>query len=163
MPSVNNNQRAGATSNASVGSDFEKLALDYFKTNENTIYQKPYSIDVGLYLKKSHKFDLGNSNTIIECKAYTWTKPDEKVPSAKLSVWNEAMFYFHLAPKEYRKILFVQKDLRKKRGITLLEYYLQTYYDFIAQDVLFYNYSLEDKHCDIYKFSDVEKIVRKYF
>ena len=28
------------------------------------------------------------------------------MPSAKMTVWNEAMYYFHIAPKQYRKIMF---------------------------------------------------------
>jgi hypothetical protein len=40
MPNINNNQRHGATSNAEVGSDFENIAFEYFKLNENIILQK---------------------------------------------------------------------------------------------------------------------------
>jgi hypothetical protein len=82
------------------------------------------------------------------------------IPSVKLSVWNEAMYYFHLAPKEYKKILFVQMDFSQKKCITLLQYYLQTFYHFISKDVLFYDFYLDDKHCDIYTFSDIEKVVK---
>jgi len=63
---------------------------------------------------------------IIECKSHRWTSRDN-VPSAKLTVWNEAMYYFHLAPAEYRKIFFILRDYSNKRHETLGEYYIRTY------------------------------------
>ena len=53
MPNVNNNQRHGASSNAKVGADFEDVAFEYFKTNENIILQKNYTLDIGLEIKNS--------------------------------------------------------------------------------------------------------------
>ena len=47
------------------------------------------------------------------------------MPSAKMTVWNEAMYYFHLAPARYRKVLFVLKHAR--REVTLASYYLRTH------------------------------------
>lgn len=43
-----------------------------------------------------------------------------------MTVWNEAMYYFLLAPIEYRKILFVLKDYSPKRKGTLAEYFVRT-------------------------------------
>ncbi len=47
------------------------------------------------------------------------------MPSAKMTVWNEAMLYFLLAPAEFRKILFVLKH--ERTGQSLAAYYLQTH------------------------------------
>ncbi len=58
---------------------------------------------------------------IIECKSHKWTSGNN-VPSAKMTVWNEAMLYFSLAPESTRKILFVLRDY-SKRNETLAEYY----------------------------------------
>lgn len=55
-------------------------------------------------------------------------------PSAKLTVWNEAMYYFHLAPPEFRKIMFVLKHLRYGAE-SLAEYYIRRYSHLIPQDV----------------------------
>jgi hypothetical protein len=159
VPYVNNNQRDGTSSNSYVGAQFEEMAFEYFKTHENIILEKNYEVNLGVNLKKLHRFDLGNDKILIECKSHTWTN-GKNVPSAKLSVWNEAMYYFHLAPKQYKKILFVQMDFSQKKCITLLQYYLQTYYHFIPKDVLFYDFYLNDKHCEIFKFSDIEKVVK---
>ena len=158
MPNVNNNQRHGASSNAEVGADFENVAFEYFKTNENIILQKNYTMDIGLEIKKQHKFDLGNNNLIVECKSHTWTD-SKKVPSAKMSVWNEAMFYFNLTPSKYKKILFVLMDFCQKRCKTLLQYYIEKYYHFIPKDVIFYEYFLDGKHCEIYDFEKWKKII----
>lgn len=37
------------------------------------------------------------------------------------------MYYFHVAPEDYRKIMFVLKDLRHGNGESLAHYYLRTY------------------------------------
>ena len=50
------------------------------------------------------------------CLLSTWTGGGN-APSAKLSVWNEAMLYFMVAPPHYRKILVALDD---RRGLELL-------------------------------------------
>jgi hypothetical protein len=47
------------------------------------------------------------------------------MPSAKMTVWNEAMYYFHVAPTEFLKILFVLKH--ERAGQSLATYYLHTH------------------------------------
>lgn len=54
-----------------------------------------------------------------------------------MTVWNEAMYYFLLAPADYRKCMFVLHDRRDGTGETLLEYYLRTYAHLIPSDVEF--------------------------
>jgi hypothetical protein len=54
-----------------------------------------------------------------------------------MSVWNEVMYYFSVAPSNYRKILFVLQDYSSKRKETLLEYYLRTYGHLIPRGVEF--------------------------
>jgi hypothetical protein len=84
--------------------------------------------------KKHHRFDLGASApaALVECKSHTWTQSGN-MPSAKLTVWNEAMYYFHIAPKHYRKIFFMLKHLRCE--ISLATYYLAKYEHLIPEDV----------------------------
>lgn len=48
------------------------------------------------------------------------------MPSAKVTVWNESMYYFHIAPQRYRKVLFVLRDTHTKRNESLAEYYVRT-------------------------------------
>ena len=57
--------------------------------------------------------------------------------SAKMSVWNEAMYCFLVALNEYRKILFVLKSTR--RGETLTNYYIKRYEHLIPRGVEFGN------------------------
>ena len=77
---------------------------------------------------KLHAFDLGSEEgkIIVECKSHRWTSGGN-VPSAKVTVWNEAMYYFLASPNEYRKIMFVLKDHCAKRGESLARYYLRMY------------------------------------
>lgn len=130
-------QRVGAISNAHVGKDFEALALKVFAAKGIDL-QGDLKLPVGVAdSKKLHAFDLGcaEQKIIVECKCHRWTAPNDNVPSAKLTVWNEAMYYFLAAPKGYRKILFVLRDVSKKRRQTLAEYYVRTYEHLIPEDV----------------------------
>jgi hypothetical protein len=153
----NNFQRKGAVSNTQAGNDFENKALEYFKNRSKNLF-KQYTIEIGIEHKKDHKFDLGNSSTIIECKSMKWTKSG-KVPSAKIENWNMAMYYFYLAPSRYKKIFFVEMDYSEKRGKTLLEYYIDNYYNLIPKDVLLYDYDGENKRCKIYTHDNIVKRV----
>lgn len=142
-------QRKGSISNAHVGAAFEKMALEYFAT-EGISLERDYKIPIGLNEKKQHGFDLGSSNPkiIIECKSHKWTE-GLKVPNAKMTLWNEAMFYFHLAPSGFRKIMFVLHDKRGGDGETLLGYYRRTYHHLIPNDVEFWE--LDEKTGNIQK------------
>src|SRR5690242_6943912 len=109
----NNFQRLGALSNTHAGNDFEGAACEFFATQGITL-TKNFSVPVGVgQTKKPHRFDLGSESppVLVECKSHTWTQGGN-MPSAKMTVWNEAMYYFHVAPPSYRKILFVLKHFR---------------------------------------------------
>ena len=136
-----NFQREGSISNAHVGRDFEHATKKFFASIGLNL-QKNLSLPVGIHSnKKDHSFDLGNSEQkiIVECKSHKWTKGDN-VPSAKLTVWNEAMYYFLVAPKNFRKIFFVLRDHSEKRNETLATYYLRTYGHLVPDDVEIWEY-----------------------
>ena len=103
-------------SNAHVGADFERVALEFF-AQEGIALSRNFAVEIGLSKKKKHCFDLGTAKgkILVECKSHRWTA-GARVPSAKMTVWNEAMYYFHLAPMDYRKILFVLHDRRERGG-----------------------------------------------
>jgi len=139
-----NFQREGSISNAHVGREFEKTAQIFF-TSKGLILQENLTLPVGIGTeKKNHSFDLGNKEQriIVECKSHKWTKGDN-VPSAKLTVWNEAMYYFLSSPQGYRKIFFILKDFSNKRKETLAGYYLRTYSHLIPDGVEFWEYDPE--------------------
>ncbi|HYH85567.1 MAG TPA: hypothetical protein VEX60_08790 [Pyrinomonadaceae bacterium] len=119
-----NFQRAGAKSNTHAGRDFEEDAQRFF-AKEGTSLQLGFSEFVGYKVKKSHKFDLGSKNPpiLVECKSYTWTSGGNS-PSAKIRGLNEVMLLFSLAPKRYRKILFVLRHMRK--DVSLAAHYIKT-------------------------------------
>lgn len=136
---VNNFQRVGSLSNTHAGDDFEEIALRFFQ-RDDIVLSRNFSVPVGVATqKKNHRFDLGSSApaVLVECKSHTWTQSGN-TPSAKLTVWNEAMYYFHIAPKEYRKIFFVLKNLR--RETSLAAYYLRNYTHLIPSDVEVWEY-----------------------
>jgi hypothetical protein len=108
-------QRAGSESNAHVGREFEQAALKFFGANGINL-QPGLAVHVGFgSVKKIHAFDLGSDEKriLVECKSHRWTS-EGNVPSAKLTVWNEAMYYFVAAPPGYRCIMFVLRDYSEK-------------------------------------------------
>jgi len=134
-----NFQRLGAVSNAHAGNEFEGFAKRYFALL-HIVLTPNIGVEVGVgELKKIHRFDLGSENpaVIVECKSHNWTNGGN-VPSAKIAVWNEAMFYFHLAPDRYRKILFTLKSVR--RGESLASYYVRSFGHLIPSGVEVWEY-----------------------
>lgn len=132
----NNFQRVGSVSNAHVGRDFEAVAQAYF-SDQGVLLGSNYSVPVGVSAgKKSRQFDLGSGEppVLVECKSHRWTAGGN-VPSAKITVWNEAMYYFHLAPPRYRKVLFVLRDYSQKRKESLADYYVRNYGHLIPSGV----------------------------
>ena len=95
-----------------------------------------YLVDDG---KNAVLFDLGseNSKVVVECKCHTWTSGNN-APSAKMSTWNEAMYYFQICPPGYRKIFFVLRSV--KDGQTLSEYYIRRHKELIPDDVEIWEY-----------------------
>ena len=134
-------QRKKSKSNAHVGSQFENDARLFFETKGLNLSSK-HRIPVGVEkLTKPREFDLGSEEPpcIVECKSHTWTESGN-IPSAKLTVWNEAMYYFHMAPRQYRKIFFVLKDFTSKRNESLAGYYLRNYSHMVPSGVEFWEY-----------------------
>jgi hypothetical protein len=124
---TNNFQRGGSVSNSDVGRKFEELARAYFFKEEGLTLQRDFRIEIGVSSKKKgRRFDLGSNEpaVLVECKSHRWTETGN-MPSAKVTVWNESMFYFLLAPSTHRKILFVLKDINPRTGETLAEYYIK--------------------------------------
>lgn len=134
-------QRLGSVSNSQVGRDFESAIKDFF-SSQGLILKSDFKVPVGVGSnKKLHAFDLGceSQKIIIECKSHRWTQ-GRNVPSAKLAVWNEAMYYFLAAPPDYRKIMFVLRDFSSRKKETLVGYYLRTYAHLIPDGVEFWEY-----------------------
>lgn len=52
------------------------------------------------------------------------------------------MYYFYLAPEEFRKIFFILKDYSEKRRETLGEYYIRTFGHLIPEDVEIMEYDI---------------------
>lgn len=141
---MTNFQREGSSSNAQVGNDFENFASRYF-SRQGIHLNKNYKIRIGVgETKKEHAFDLGSNDPkmIVECKSHKWTS-GENTPSAKMTVWNEAMYYFAIAPDDYRKVLFVLRDYNKTKRETLAEYYIRTYEHLIPKGVEIWEYDCD--------------------
>jgi len=101
---------------------------------------------------KLRKFDLGShqQKILVECKNHNWTAGGN-IPSAKMSVWNEAMYYFHAAPPDYKKLLFVPLRRRPRTGQSLAEYYIATYKHLIPRGVEIWEYDEVSGNCEKHK------------
>jgi len=117
-------QRAGVSSNTHAGREFEEAAR-LFWAERGIQLQPNFPAQVGYEIKKAHRFDLGSDDPpiLVECKSYTWTAGGNS-PSAKLRGMNEVMLYFSLAPKHYRKVLFILKHM--KGNLSLASHYVHT-------------------------------------
>jgi hypothetical protein len=147
MIDSNNFQRIGALSNTHAGNEFEGAAREFF-AKQGIVLTKNFSVPVGVdEAKKPHRLDLGSENppVLVECKSHTWTHGGN-MPSAKMTVWNEAMYYFHVAPAFYRKIFFVLKHYRKEQS--LAAYYLKTHGHLVPPGVELWEYDLESSSAE---------------
>jgi hypothetical protein len=134
---MTNHQRKGSISNAHVGREFEADALAYFAQNEGLVLIPSFSIPLGIAdRRKPHRFDFGSNDpaVLVECKSHNWTDTGN-MPGAKMTVWNEAMYYFHLAPSYFKKILFVLEARHDHQRKTLAEYYIHINGHLIPNDV----------------------------
>jgi hypothetical protein len=134
----------GSADNPSKGRKFEEIVRDFFSRAGFNL-EHDFSVDVGVSsFRKPHRFDLGCAKPpiLVECKNHTWTGGGN-APSAKLSVLNEAMFYFFAAPPQYRKILV---SLQHSRGAeTLAEHYLRRFRHLVPRGVEIWEVSADGK------------------
>ncbi len=136
---MRNFQRDGSISNSHVGRAFEERCRKVLAEHGLRL-ESGHKIPCGLdKVRKDHAFDLGSDDpkVIVECKSHTWTGTGN-VPSAKMKDWAEAMFYFHMAPPDYRKIFFVERSVCPSRSESLLSYFLRTQPHMIPPDVEFW-------------------------
>ena len=141
---MGNFQRDGSISNSHVGRAFE-LRAQQALLREGVAVEMNHKVPCGLgNVRKNHAFDLGSDNPkiIVECKSQTWTVSGN-IPSAKMKNWAEAMFYFHMAPVDYRKIFLVERSLRTGKVESLLAYFRRTQAHMIPPSVEFWELARE--------------------
>lgn len=127
-------QRLGSKSNTHAGREFEEAVKDYFHSSQGLKLERNFEALVGFKAKKPHKFDLGcrKPRILVECKSYKWTVGGNS-PSAKIKMLNEAMLLFSIAPRGYRKILVLLKDMKGNQS--LATHYTRTQNHLIPQGV----------------------------
>ena len=121
--------------NPGAGKRFELAVQKFLQETQNLNLKRPFAVNIGTNEKKRpHLFDLGSEEhaTVVECKAHSWTAGGNS-PSAKLAVWNEAMYYFSLTPNSYRKLFFVKLSL--KRDVSLFKHYVGRFSHLIPVDL----------------------------
>ena len=121
-------------SNAQKGLEFERIAKKYFEEKHKVKFKKT-KIKIGFNGGKLREVDLVNEELkiIIECKNFRYTSGNN-VPSAKISDFIKEVYKLYIAPEEYKKIICISKSYNKK-GISLKNYILDKYYDFIPETI----------------------------
>jgi hypothetical protein len=130
--------------NPSKGSKFEDIVREFF-SHKGLALESNFSVGVGVSsLHKPRKFDLGCAEPpiIVECKSHAWTEGGN-APSAKLSVWNEAMLYFLAAPTQYRKIFVALQHSRGEES--LAEHYVKRFRHLVPRGVEIWEVSPDGK------------------
>ena len=120
-------------SNAEKGKRFTRHVQCYLEKSERHYLETEYKVKVSINgeFKKHHKFDLGNKSLLVECKRYTWTKGNRRIPVAKIATANEAMLYFAaVRDASIKKRLFMLEtntiELNTGKGHeTLAAYYVR--------------------------------------
>ncbi|MBD0371714.1 MAG: hypothetical protein ICV60_12815 [Pyrinomonadaceae bacterium] len=143
----NNYQRPGSISNAHVGRDFEERARQIYFDRTRIMLEPNFSVPIGTSgMKKPHNFDMGSEKPpiLVECKSYTWTSGGNS-PSAKIRALNEVMLFFSLAPRRYKKMLFVLKHLRK--DVSLATHYIKTQGHLIGRNIEIWEFDLDNNDC----------------
>ena len=135
-------QRIGASSNSQVGKEFEQNIQRYLWDTQGLRLTFSFKLSLGLSRKKVRRFDLGSDNppVLVECKSFTWTGTDRS-PSAKRVQFIEAMYYFHLAPTKYRKMIFMKRSFSEKRSESLASYLVRLQGHLIPKDVEVWEYN----------------------
>ena len=126
--------------NPKRGVEFEGIALKEFaKRGVNLERDLAVEISAG-GRKKRLEFDLGSASppVLVECKRHSWTEGGNS-PSAKTSVWNEAMYHFSLAPGRFRKILYVLRTTRGEE--TLAHHYIRRFEHMVPPGVEIWEYN----------------------
>jgi hypothetical protein len=143
---INNFQRIGSSSNTEAGRQFEEAAHIFFEAS-GIVLTRGFVAPVGYKMKKDKKFDLGSANPpiLVECKSYTWTAGGNS-PSAKIRGMNEAMLVFSVAPPEYRKILFVLRNLHQRSKKSLAAHYVKSQGHLIGPGVEVWEFDLETEN-----------------
>jgi hypothetical protein len=139
----NNFQRIGSISNAHVGNDFEDFVRDHFAAQGLNLI-RGFKVPVGIgATKRPRKFDWAATirRSSFECKSHAWTVGGN-IPTAKMTVWNEAMYYLYMAPNTYRKLLVTLKSVREE--ISLASHYIKCYGHLIRRGVEVWEYDILD-------------------
>lgn len=129
--------------NTFKGSKFEEVTKLLLEEYLHEKLEEQKKVEIGFEERKEHRFDLGNSNYLIECKAFEWTVKNNN-PSGKLSTLRETLCYFFLAPKNYKKILVLKKS-GVKNGETVLDYFIRLNYHLIPKDVEIFEIDMDKK------------------
>ena len=131
-----NFQREGANNNPEVGNAFELQVQQYLAQHMGLALGRRFRLDVGVFHVRPRQFDLGSGDppVLVECKSYRWTRSGN-APSAKLSQFVEAMYYFYLVRPGFRKMVFLARHHNEERDETLAHYIVRTRRHLIPRDV----------------------------
>ncbi len=132
-------QRKGVESNAAAGRAFEKIAQTVLADRGINV-DLGHTVQIGVgAVKKDRHYDLGSADpaVLVECKSYKVSENNFGARSLRLE---REMYCFHIAPAEYRKILFVERSTRDGYDESFAERFVRLKRHFIPDDVEIWEY-----------------------
>lgn len=116
-----------ASDNYSKGKDFQIILQKVLSNHFGVEFEMERPFLIGNPAKE-HRFDLvsTDSKIIVEVKNYTWTESG-LIPSAKISILNETVFFLQHTPKDHTKILLMRSVKHPKKNETLAQHYVGRY------------------------------------
>lgn len=119
-------EEVNVESNVASGAAFQALAARVMGEHLGCSFRLEVPLAIGSPAK-NHRFDLvsADGRFVGECKSFTWTATG-KMPSAKITTMNEAVFYLSFLPDRVMRFLVVKRDLRHGHGESLADYFWRT-------------------------------------
>ena len=144
---MSNFQRDGSYSNTHAGRAYERRACGIF-AEHGLLLESGHKVACGLSgdERKAHAFGLGSENpqVIVECKSPAPISGGN-LPSDKTKNRAVAMFCFHLAPPDYRKICIAKRSVRPRWDESLSSYFMRTQVHMIPADGEFWDLDRSSK------------------
>ena len=111
--------------NPKVGRDFQQFVAQRLSDELNHLFTLEYPYGIGTPAHP-HKFDCVSEDRtiVVECKCYTWTVGGN-IPSAKMAMLDEALFYMSFLPVDVTKIIALNKATSPDKAETFAEYFFR--------------------------------------
>lgn len=121
---------------------FEQAVGLYLEEQLGLDLQHQFNVDIGHQIKKPKRFDFGSEQpaVLVECKRYSFRK-NGGTPNAKNENLTVALLELSVAPKHYRRMLFIAREVWKR--VSLASRYLARYGHLVPPSIEIWEFDLD--------------------